>query len=97
MPALFLCSELFFAGGSQRIGADATAAFALDPFGADPSRFFHAMEGRIEGAFFEPENVIRGFADGRHDRVAMQAGAAVQEFQDEEIEGALESIRPGHT
>src|SRR5438309_8640116 len=96
MPALFLKGELLFASGTQRISADAAPAFAFDPFGAYPSLFFHPMEGRIEGPFFQAQDIIRSFADGRHDRVAMQAGAAVKEFQNEQVEGALESVGLGH-
>jgi hypothetical protein len=41
------------------------------------------MEGGIEGAFFDPEDVSGGFAEGGEDGIAVEAGAAGEELQDE--------------
>ena len=48
------------------------------------------MEGGVEGAVLNAEGVTGDFVDGGPDGVAVEVRAAVEDFQDEEIEGALE-------
>jgi hypothetical protein len=48
------------------------------------------MEGGVQGAFFDAKDFTRDILDRGHDGVAVETGAAEEDFQDEEVEGALE-------
>ncbi len=83
MPALFLSGELPLAGGAEGVGADAAAGFTFDPFGPDPTGFFHAMKGWVKRALFKAKNIVRCFANRGHDGVAVETGAAEEQLEDE--------------
>ncbi len=62
------------------------------PSGLEQAAQFHAMEGRIERAFFHLEHLLRCLMDPLHDVVAV-LGAAQESFEDKHLEACLESIR----
>ena len=53
--------------------------------GANPAGFFHAMEGRIERALLDAEHFSRYILDGGHNGVAMEARAAGENLQNQQI------------
>ena len=59
---------------------------------------FEAMEGWVEGAFFDLEQLVGGALDVQNDAVAMEAAALGEGLENEEIETALEVVfaHPAH-
>jgi hypothetical protein len=47
------------------------------------------MQGRIEGAFFDAEEIVRGFLNVESDAEAV-VGTAGEGLENEEVEGTLE-------
>jgi hypothetical protein len=85
LPAGLFGTELFLAGGGQFVEAGATTGLFGDPSGANPSGFFHAVEGGIERTFFNTEHFPGHVLDGGHDGVAMEARAPREYLQDQQI------------
>jgi hypothetical protein len=50
------------------------------------------MEGGIERALFDAQEIFGGALDVEHDAVTVEIADAGESFEDEEIEGALEVI-----
>jgi hypothetical protein len=94
-PAGLFGLQLALAGGREFVDAGAASGVFGDPLGPEVAGFFKTMECRVEGAFFDAEDVARDFVDGGHDGVAVEAGAAGKDFEDEEVEGALEVVGSG--
>ena len=82
--------------GGEIVDAGTAAVLAVDPTGFEGAVFFQAMEGGVEGAFFDAEDVAGDFDDGGHDGVAVKRGAAGEDLEDEEVEGSLEGVLFGH-
>src|SRR5271156_5006255 len=71
LPALFLFGKLLAALGGQAVVAGAAIVLRGAPLGADPAVLLHAMEGGIEGAFFDAEDVFGNQLDMESNAVAM--------------------------
>jgi hypothetical protein len=84
-PIVAFFGEFFAAEGSELVEAGAAVVFADAPFGLDPAVLLHAMEGGIEGTFFDAEDVVGDALDVQGDSPAMH-GLALQALQDEESE-----------
>ena len=78
---------------ARRAGIVASAAivFRHAPLGADPAVLFHAVEGGVEGTFFDAEDVFGNLLDVKSDAVAVH-GRASEGLEDQEGEGALEKV-----
>jgi hypothetical protein len=61
------------------------------PGSVDPTQMFHPVEGRIERALLDPQDVVRDRLDVRRDAVAVMRTAA-QNLENQQIERALERI-----
>ena len=95
-PAAFLVNELFAAGRSEFVDTGAAVVFGGGPLGADPAGFFQAMQGRIEGAFLNAQQIGDGL-DLRGNALAMQRTAPVEDLEDQERQGSLECVLFGHS
>ena len=95
-PAALLVNELFAAGGSEFVDTRAAVVFGGGPLGADPAGFFQAMQGRIERAFLDAQQIGDGL-DLRGDAVAMQRTAPFEDLEDQERQGTLECVLFGHS
>jgi hypothetical protein len=82
---------LFEAGAGEAVVLGLASAFRELPFGTDPAGLFDAVEGGIEGAFFDAEELVADTLDAGGDAVAVH-GFVLEDFEDEEIEGALEDV-----
>ncbi len=82
LPAAFLCEgvEFSFAAG-----------FGFFPFGLQPTSVFQAMEGGIEGALMDPEEVFRYLLKALRDGIAV-AGTQGDHLQNQHIEGSAEEF-----
>src|SRR5215472_2359300 len=97
-PPRFFHAQLILAGGGHFVDAGAPAILLGDPLGANPAGLFHAVESWIKGTFLHAEDVGRNVLNGGHDRVAVQAGTAGEDFEDQQVERALQGIgSPQHT
>src|SRR5262249_40042485 len=97
LPSGFFLLQLGAAGSRDFVDSGAAAVFFRDPLGTDPPGLLHAMQRGVERALFDTQNVAGPFLDRGHDRVAVQAGAAHDNFERQQIERALERIRFRHT
>lgn len=94
-PAALILLELFSAGGGDFVDAGAAFVFGDDPVGGDPTGLFHAMEGGVEGAFLDAEEIGDGLDVGG-DAITVEGAAAIEDLQDQEGECALERIEFCH-
>jgi len=97
LPARFRGCQLLPAGRGEPVDARPPAGILDDPLSADPPGLFHAVEGRIERALLGMEDVAGPVLDGGHDGVAMKARPARKDFQDQQVERALERVGFRHT
>src|SRR5579864_3302307 len=96
LPARFFRAQLLFAGGGQFVDAGPAAGVFLDPLGANPARFLHPVQRRVERTFLGAQHFAGGAGDGRHDGVAVKPRPSRQDFQYQQIERTLQSIGLGH-
>src|ERR1043166_1873184 len=91
-PSFAFDAELFPAGAREAVEARASVFLGQAPFAVDPAHLLDAVEGGIEGAFFDAGHVVRELLDAAADAVAVRLAEA-QGFEDEEVERALGKIR----
>jgi hypothetical protein len=84
--------ELLTAGGSEGVELGATIGFGEGPFGAHPLVLIHAVEGRIERALFDAEEVAGDALDVEDDAVAVEGGAVREGLENEELKGSLKIV-----
>src|SRR5277367_3158270 len=96
VPARLLGGQLFFARSCELIDTCPPAAILADPLGTNPSILLHAMESRIERTLLGTQHVTGQLADRSHDGIAVQAGPAGKNFQNQQIERTLQRIRLRH-
>ena len=85
-------ASCFLPAGGQFVDARPAAGILRDPLGANPAGFLHAVQRRIERAFFGAQHFAGSILDRRHDGVAVQMRAAGEDFQNQQIERALERV-----
>jgi hypothetical protein len=96
VPAGLFLGELVAAGGGELVELGALAFVGEGPFGGDPALGFEAVEGGVEGAGFDLEDVLGGLFDVLGDGVSV-GGAEEEGAEDEEVERALEEVEArGH-
>src|SRR6188768_2935769 len=57
-PARLLAQQLLLAFGGELVELGALVRLADAPFGLQPAPFHEAVQGRIEGTGFDPEQVV---------------------------------------
>src|SRR5690242_1686743 len=77
-------SELLAAKGGELVVAGTAIPNGRAPFGGNPALDEHALQGRVEGAFFDLQDVVGDELDGIGDFVAVHLPRAGERFQDEE-------------
>src|SRR3954462_2104017 len=83
LPAGGLVAELFASLGGESVELGAAVVFGDAPLGLDPAFAGHAVEGGIEGAFFDAEDVVGGALDPAGDAAAGHR-APGEGFEDEQ-------------
>src|SRR5215469_2742260 len=89
-PARLFGAELFLAGGGQFVDACAATRVLLDPLGANPARFLHPIQRRVERTFLGAQHFAGGACDCSHDGVAVEPRAPRQDFEYQQIERTLQ-------
>jgi len=90
-PAGTLCEQMLFAGVGEAVDADALFVLGKLPVGGDHFLTLETVQGGIEGAGVDLEDVVGVGFDGLADAVAV-AGAPAEGLQDQEVESALEQL-----
>jgi len=91
MPIGLFGLEIFFAGASEGIVFGAAIVFGFAPFGSDPGLLFEAVEGGIESALIDLEDVVGDLADALRDSPAVKRLEG-NGLQDKQIESALDEV-----
>jgi hypothetical protein len=91
-PAFLFEREAFAAGDGELIDTGAAAGVLGDPVGLDPAGLFEAVESGVERTLFDLEDFTGAFNDGGEEGVAVEGGATGEDFENEEVERALEGI-----
>ena len=90
-PILFFGEQLLATGFAEAIETCATIVFRNSPFGADPAFLFHAVQGGVERAFLDAEDIFRDALNVEGDAEAVH-GTPDESLEDQEGEGALEDV-----
>ncbi len=94
VPAGLLLGELAASEGGEAIELGALTFVGKGPLGIDAALGFEAMEGGVEGAGFDLEDVLGGLLDVGGDGVTV-GGSEAEGTQDEEVERTLEEVKTG--
>ena len=97
MPAGLFGGELIRALRSEPVDAQAASFILRGPLSFEPAGLLHAVQGRIKGAFVRTQDFAGALLDRGHDGVAVKAGAAREDLQNEQVERSLEGVGFGHT
>jgi hypothetical protein len=84
-------SELATASGGQRVIAGAASVLGLPPLPFHPAIQEKSLEGRVEGALADLQDVFRDPLDVVGDPVPVHRPES-QGFEDQEVEGAGEKV-----
>ena len=84
--------EFATAGGGEAVVFGAASGFGEGPLGGNPATLFHAMEGRIEGTFFDAQQLLGCALNVEDDAVAMQGAGLGKRFKNEQVQGSLEIV-----
>src|ERR1700758_2315105 len=90
LPARLFRAQLLFACGGQFVDPGAATAVFLDPLGAYPAGFLHAIQRWVERPFLCAQHLAGCIGDGSHDGVSVKSRAARQDFEHQQIERTLE-------
>lgn len=88
-PAGGFSFELFAAGWRDRVDAGSALLFGHGPLGGDPAGFLHAVEGWVERTFLDLQRFGGQIVDGISDGVAVECASAIEDGEDEEVDGSL--------
>src|SRR5215475_9777627 len=91
-PARFFHAQLLPARRRQFVDSSTPPGLFRNPFGANPARLFHAVQGRVEGALLHPKYLGGNVLNGGHNGVAMEARPPGENFENQQIERALQGI-----
>src|SRR5262249_2681996 len=91
-PSIALARQLRLARRRQLVVLRALVGLADAPFGFQPAALHEAMEGGVERAGFDPEELVRLRADGLADAVAVLR-PPLEGPQDQHVERALEELQ----
>jgi hypothetical protein len=91
-PAAALDCELPPAGGGQPVVLRTLVSIADLPGCVDPTLALEPVQGRVERAVIDDQDLLRACAEGDADAVAVLR-SPLQRAEDEQIERALEQIR----
>ena len=84
-------AKLAAAGVGDRVELRFASELGGAPVGLDPAVALHAVERRVERAFFDVQSVARLFAEPADDGVAV-ARPEGERLEDEGVEGAVQSV-----
>ena len=90
-PALGFGIEALLALVGELVELGAAVVFGGSPAGFEQAAEFESMEGGVERAFFDLEQLLGGLVDPLGDRVAVKR-AAGEGFEDEHLQGALDEV-----
>jgi len=91
IPVRLFGGELFASDGGEFVELGLAAVVGGSPFGVEPAAFFEAMEGWIERALLDLEDLLGDLANAVGDAIAMDR-AEGDDLEDEHVEGALEEV-----
>jgi len=89
LPTFLLVGELLAAEGSETVELGAAPFLGGSPLAGDVAAILQAVEGRIQGALIDFENLTGDLPDALRNAPAMKR-AECERFQYEEIETTLE-------
>ena len=92
-PAVAFAQELRLAGRGQPVVLRLLVGFAGPPLRLQPAALLETMQGRIERAGLDLEQIVGLGADGLADAVAVLR-APLQDSEDEHVERALQQLEP---
>src|SRR6185437_9865303 len=91
-PAFLFGGELLAALRRDGVEARIAILFRHSPRGAHPASLLHAVQGRVERALFDTEQVGRRLLNARGDGVAVERTARGERLEDEEVERTLQDV-----
>ena len=91
-PVFFAAGQLRPAGAGKGVPLGFASIVRDRPVGANPTALLHAVQRRVERAFFHDEQFVADAADVHDDAVAVHGAELGKSFEDEEIERALQVI-----
>jgi hypothetical protein len=91
LPVRRLRFELLPAQPGERIKLGPPVVFCLLPLGCDPAFLLQLVQSRVEGSFANLQHVSGERFQAETDSLAVQ-GLERQDFQEKQIEGALDEI-----
>jgi len=83
--------ELDAARGGEGVKLGDAAGFRFGALAPDPALLFEAMEGGVEGALLDLEDVLGDLLDALGDGPAV-LGLESEGFEDEKVESALDEV-----
>ena len=84
--------ELATALGGELVVLGAAVGFGERPLGGDPAALLHAMEGWIERAFLDAEEVVGGALNVEDNPVAVKGAILIERLEDEKVERSLKVV-----
>src|SRR6185369_14823859 len=87
-PLLGFVVQLLPAGRGEVIKAGTPAEFGDTPFSLDPALMLEAMQGGVERALVDPQDVLRDLLDALGDGPAVH-GLVLEGAKNEQVESAL--------
>src|SRR4051812_32900442 len=90
-PERSLAAEMCASRGRDGVESRAPIVLGDSPLRSHPAAIFESPQRGIEGAFFDPKDVVGRGLDPTCDAVAM-GGAGEQRFENENTERALEQV-----
>jgi len=91
LEAGYFLVEMAGAGGGDPVDADAAAGGGDIPMGFEPAVLEHALEGRVERAFLDLEEILGGTLDLLREGIPVE-GAALEGAEDHHFEGSGEEV-----
>jgi len=91
-PTAFFFVELFPARGCN--GVKPSFAFGLGdaPLRTQPFVVGHAVQSGVERSLFDSQVLVGGLLNTLGDGIAMQRSGTREDFQNQEVEGSLETV-----
>ena len=91
IPLLLFFVETLTTSSGEPVQARTPVVRRRLPLGGDPTCLFHAVEGRIQRPFFDPQRVVGNVVNMRGNTVAVMRTTA-QGLEHEEVQRPLQDI-----